>query len=121
MPATQSLMVKNPKSSAAPPQPVQADLMADVFEPNENDIIDDVLRRVIAMAPGFSAALAAQIDKEARQQWGGDRPYISLRRGAGISSRNAAIRRDYLAGEHIPLLERRYGLGKSRLWEIIKS
>lgn len=100
---------------------MQADLVVEPFEPNENDIIDDILRRVIAMAPGFSAALAVQIDKEARAKWGGDRPYIGIRSGAGTSSRNAAIKRDYLAGEHIPLLERRYGLGKSRLWEIIKS
>jgi Mor family transcriptional regulator len=114
-------MVKNPKSPAAVPQPVQAELMADVFEPNENDIIDDILRRVIAMAPGFSAALAAQVDKEARQQWGGDRPYISLRKGAGHSRRNAAIKRDYLAGEQIPFLERRYALSNTRIWEIIKS
>ena len=118
-------MVKNQKSNKTPvcaaSQTAQADLITEIFEPNENDIIDDILRRVIAMAPGFSAALAAQVDKQAREQWGGDRPYISIRRGAGSSSRNAAIKRDYLAGEHIPLLERRYSLGRSRLWEIIKS
>lgn len=118
-------MVKNKKSpTAAHAQPAQADLAIEViepFEPNENDIIDDILRRVIAMAPGFSAALAAQIDKETREQWGGDRPYISLRRGAGTSSRNAAIKRDYLAGERILLLERRYALSPRRIWQIIKS
>lgn len=100
---------------------MQPDLIIEPFEPNENDIIDDILRRVVAMAPGFSAALAAQVDKEARQQWGGDRPYISIRRGAGKSSRNAAIKRDYLAGERIPLLERRYQLSGPRIWQIINS
>ena len=89
--------------------------------PNENDIIGDILQRVIALFPSLSSEVAAQIDKEARQQWGGDRPYIGIRSGAGHSSRNAAIKRDYQAGERIPLLERRYGLGKSRIWEIIKS
>lgn len=91
------------------------------FEPSENDIIDDILGRVIAMAPGFSAAIARQISAEARDQWGGDRPYVARKDGQGTSSRNEAIKRDYLAGEHIPLLERRYGLKRSRLWEIIKS
>ena len=118
-------MVKNKKSpTAAHAQPAQADLVIEViepFEPNENDIIDDILRRVIAMAPGFSAALAMQIDKEARAKWGGDRPYIGIRSGAGTSSRNAAIKRDYLAGERILLLERRYKLSNTRIWEIIKS
>lgn len=91
------------------------------FTPCENDIIDDILRRVIALAPGFNAALAAQVDKAAREQWGGDRVYIGLRRGAGVSTRNAAIKRDYLAGEHIPLLERRYKLSRARIWQVIKS
>lgn len=88
---------------------------------HENDIIGDILRRVITLFPGLSPEIAAKIDKEVRQQWGGDRPYIGIRSGAGYSSRNAAIKRDYQAGERIPLLERRYGLGKSRIWEIIKS
>lgn len=92
------------------------------FEPNENDIIDDILRRVIAMAPGFSVALAEQVDKEARAQWGGDRPYISKQCGGGKSTRNDAIKRDYWQkGERIPLLERRYGLSSRQLWYIIKS
>lgn len=94
---------------------------APVYTPNENDIIDDLLRRVIALSPQFSAALAAQIDAEARKQWGGDRVYIGKRSGLGSSTRNQAIKRDYLAGEHFHLLERRYNLSKSRLFEIIKS
>ncbi len=91
------------------------------YVPNENDIIDDILRMVIAMAPGFSAALAAQIDKQAREQWGGDRPYIKLR-GQDEKARNEAIKRDYWQhGAHIPLLERRYGLSARRIWYILKS
>lgn len=100
--------------------PQQASL-ENSYTPNENDIIDDILRRVIALAPGFSAAIAAQIEAEARKQWGGDRPYIGKRSGMGTSARNEAIKRDYLNGEHFHLMERRYGLCRSRLNEIIKS
>lgn len=108
---------QHPKASACEPQATQRQ-----YVPNENDIIDDILRRVIAMAPSFSESLAEQIDKQARAHWGGDRPYIASRSGAGTSARNAAIKRDYWqGGERIPLLERRYGLSKSRLWEIIKA
>ncbi|MHB8947548.1 MAG: Mor transcription activator family protein [Rhodoferax sp.] len=111
-------MVKNQKSPATQ---LSID-EAVIFETNQNDIIDDILRRVIALAPGFSAALAAQVDKEVREQWGGDRPYIGVRRGAGSSARNESIKRDYWQnGEHIPLLERRYGLKARQLWYIIKS
>ena len=91
------------------------------FEPSDNDIIDDILARVIALTPGFSAAIARQVASEAREQWGGDRPYVARKVGEGYSSRNESIKKDYLAGEHIHLLERRYGLKRSRLWEIIKS
>ena len=91
------------------------------YQPSENDIIDDLLCRVIALAPAFSAALAAQVDKDVRSKWGGDRVYIGSRSGRGASARNANIKRDYMNGEHFDLLERRYGLSRSRLCEIIKS
>lgn len=94
---------------------------AQVFEASDNDIIDDILARVISMAPGFSTALARQISAEAREQWGGDRPYIARKPGQGTSARNEAIKRDYALGERMPLLERRYKLKRSRLWEIINS
>lgn len=116
-------MVKLAKMPTATPtqDPTQALLTEEAYKPNEHDIIDDLLRIVLSMAPGFTAALAAQVDKEARARWGGDRPYIGTRSGRGSSARNANIKRDYLAGEHFHLLERRYGLSRSRLWEIIKS
>lgn len=113
-------MVATAKKQDRNPNSQQATLDTD-YTPNENDIIDDILRRVIALAPSFSAAIAAQIEAEARKQWGGDRPYIGKRSGMGTSARNAAIKRDYLNGEHFHLMERRYGLGRSRLNEIIKS
>ena len=106
-------MVKNATKPAAQPE-------ATAYAGNENDLIDDILMRVIALTPGFSAAVAAQVAAETRDRWGGDRVYIQ-RKGDTISTRNASIKRDYLAGERIPLLERRYGLCKARLWEIIKA
>jgi Mor family transcriptional regulator len=99
----------------------QGELIEPYYQSNENDIINDILRRVIALAPGFSAALADQIDKDARAQWGGDRIYIAARSGLCTSQRNEKIKRDYLAGERIGLLERRYSLRRARIWEIIKS
>lgn len=96
------------------------DASATPYVGNENDLVDDILMRVIAMAPGFTAALAAQVAAETRDRWGGDRVYIQ-RKGGTLSERNAAIKRDHAAGERIPLLERRYSLSKARLWEIIKS
>lgn len=94
-------------------------------------VIDDVIEYTIACAlalspPDIRAEVRAHIAKhtsaQARRIFGGDRPYISRKLGEGTSERNASIKRDYWQkGEHIPLLERRYSLSKSRLWEIIKS
>lgn len=88
----------------------------------DHDIVADTLRIVMELAPAFSAAVAARADALVRERWGGDRVYIARRRGeVQRSDRNAAIVRDYLAGERLGLLERRYGLSQRRLLQIIKT
>lgn len=106
-------MVKKMQQPLLPTEPIPA-----AYEPSATDIISDLLSQVLAMAPEFSAALAAQIERDAREKWGGDRVYVQ-RKGGTLSHRNAAIKRDYRAGERVPLLSRRYGLSTPRLWEII--
>jgi Mor family transcriptional regulator len=99
------------------------------FTPPEIPVCDDIveytLRCVLAMAPGLTEAIRQSIQVQAsshvREVFGGDRVYISRRAGEGTSQRNAAIKRDYLAGEHFHLMERRYGLSRARLWQIIKG
>lgn len=89
-----------------------------------NDIIDDVLRRVIEMSPTFSSALAAQIARETRHEWAGDKArifYIARRDDETRSIRNESIMRDYRAGERLALLERRYSLTQRRILQIIKE
>lgn len=89
-----------------------------------DDIIDDVLRRVIEMAPGFSAALAAQIARDTRHEWAGDQArvfYVARREDELRSHRNERIMQDYQQGERLALLERRYGLSKRRILQIIKQ
>lgn len=85
------------------------------------DIIEDTLRVCLALAPGFSAALAKQIDAEVRARWAGDRPYIAAHAGEGRSTRNDAIIKSYIAGDHINFLARRHGLTPRRILQIIKG
>ena len=92
------------------------------FVPADNDLIDDVLRRVIEMAPAFSAALAAQISKEVRREWAGESVrvcYIKSEARAYKSRRDEAIKRDWQRGERLPLLERRYGISERRIRQIL--
>lgn len=101
-----------PAAPAHTPPPMPWDNAAD-------DIVADILRRVAALTPGFSAALALQIDRDVREMWGRDRCYIARRAGEGTSGRNAAIRRDHRNGERIGLLCRRYGLTRQRIHQIL--
>ena len=80
----------------------------------------EVLARVMQLAPAFTGEMAAKVEREARDKWGGDRIYIQ-RLGGTLSHRNAVIRREFQAGERIPLLMRRHSLSASRLWHIIKN
>lgn len=109
------------KSVPRPQAKAQRQAAEPIATPITDDIVQDMLAIVLALAPNFSRALAEQVDAQVRDRWGGDRPYIARRRGEGRSARNAAIRRDYLAGERMGLLERRYGLSERQLLRIIKS
>lgn len=121
------------------PTPAPTPTVAPTATPLETDptatlaavaLSDDVIEYTIACALALSPPelraeirqhIALHASKQARRVFGGDRVYIAIRAGEGHSSRNDAIKRDYLAGEHMHLLERRYGIGRSRLFEIIKS
>ena len=48
-----------------------------IQEEPEPDIVSIMLARVIAMAPGFSAALAEQIEREVRLAYGGKRLFVA--------------------------------------------
>lgn len=85
-----------------------------------DDFVSDVLAVVASVAPLAPEQVAAA-EAEVRARWGGDRPYIARRVGEGRSERNDQIRRDYLRGERLALLERRYGVSQRHLMRIIKG
>lgn len=87
--------------------------------PHTDDVVEYTLRCVLALAPGLSQSLIDQADRQVRAIWSGDRPYIARRSGEGKSTRNAAIKRDYQAGERLKLLVRRYQLSERRILQIV--
>jgi Mor family transcriptional regulator len=86
----------------------------------DDDIVADILRRLVQLTPGFSAAVLQQVERDIRAHWGGDRPYIARRAGEGTSARNEAIRRDHQAGERTGLLCRRYRLTPRQIQRILR-
>ncbi len=89
------------------------------YAPDENDIVADMLAVVAEVWPGLPPEAMRRAEAQIRERWGGDRPYISRRPGAGRSARNEAIHRDHRAGERIPLLARRYELTERRIIQIL--
>jgi len=92
---------------------------------NRNDIVLDILVRVqeaLAEAKGeLTPELVKSVEVGVRADWGGDRVFIAKRRGEGHSNRNSRIFRDYLAGERVKLLSRRYELSERQVLRIIKA
>jgi Mor family transcriptional regulator len=92
---------------------------------NRNDIVLDILGRVqeaLAAAKGeLTSELVKSVEAGVRADWGGDRVFIAKRRGEGHSTRNSRIFRDYLSGERVKLLSRRYELSERQVLRIIKA
>ena len=92
---------------------------------NRNDIVLDILGRVqeaLAAAKGeLTPELVKNVEADIRADWGGDRVFIAKRRGQGHTSRNSRIFRDYLAGERVKLLSRRYELSERQVLRIVKA
>ena len=87
---------------------------------HDHDIIEDIFAAVIDMAPAFREQLE-KLAREKRDKWAGDRPFISRRAGEGRSQRNEQLIKDYLVGERVALLSRRYNLTERRILQIIKQ
>lgn len=90
-----------------------------------DDLVADILARATRAADNnegvLTAEMADKIERDVRADWGGDRVFIPKRAGDGHSERNGRIKRDYLNGERLALLERRYQLSARRLLQIIKE
>lgn len=105
------------------PQPeIKPDALQRLAEvPVTDDIVQYTLACVMALAPRTSAALQAAVDCQVRDAFGGDEVWIADGAAQLRKERDNKIKRDYLAGERIELLERRYKLGRRRIFQIIKT
>ena len=86
-----------------------------------DDVLEYQMRFVLAMAPQLSEAMVQAAAAHTRAMFGGSRAYIARRAGEGTNARNEALRRDYLVGERINLLARRYGVSERQVLRIIRG
>jgi hypothetical protein len=111
------------KRAAAADKPTSTPAFPDV--PFTEDVvayaIDATLSAISpALEPEVKRVIASRANQQTKRIFGGDRLYIP-KGSSGRSERDDAIRRDRGAGVKISALSQRYGLGKSRLWQIINS
>ena len=89
----------------------------------EEDIINDAVNTVAALAEkngvAISEALRTEAEQIIRAKWRGDRPYIQMKRDFTV--RNNAIRVEYAKGERVPFLMRKYRLSKSAIHLILRE
>lgn len=89
------------------------------------DLITDIMQRIMAACQKneqkITPQIADDVEKSIRADWGGDRYFVAKHKNGGDhSERNSRIMRDYLNGERLKLLERRYQLSGRRILQIIR-
>jgi Mor family transcriptional regulator len=87
--------------------------------PHSDDVVEYTMRCVLALAPQLNQAVLDAADRQVRDVFGRCKPYVAVRQGEGRSERNEAIRRDFQAGERVPLLMRRYDLSRATIMRIL--
>ena len=91
----------------------------------DDDIVRDILRRVIVAAQnagGFDETLALQIERQVRADWGGAEPYIACGRNDQIAERNEKIVGLWQSGQRDPrLLATRFGLSVKQIRRIVSD
>lgn len=89
-----------------------------------DDIVRDILQRVVARLGDVPANIPLEVEAEIRRDWGGDRPYIAKAGEAGKvqrSQRETAIRAEHQRGVHVNALARKWGIGIRQVQRILKS
>ena len=87
------------------------------------DIVLDILQRIHAVfvaAGALTPEHIAQIEREVRQDWNGERPYIGKKQAtqAYYSKRRIEIVRMARAGESFTFIGRRFGISRVRAYQI---
>lgn len=96
--------------------------MATEFTSSATERLVQILT-AMGLPPQDAGKAAADWQQWLADEWGGDRPYIGREADAvrERSRRDRAIIADHQAGERIPLLMRKYGLSRPRIYRILEG
>lgn len=89
--------------------------------PHTDDIIDYTMRCLMALAPQTGEEIVRSVERQVRDVFARNKVYVAARSGEGKAPRNAQIRREFLAGERVAMLARKYGLSEAMVWIIVRD
>ena len=91
------------------------------FEDLEPDIVNLVLQRVIAMAPGFTHALALQIEHEIKEEHGGKRVFVPKGAKRMSLEQREAVFKDGLSNMSAGELIKKHKISRSTMYRTMKQ
>lgn len=87
----------------------------------EPDIVLLVLQKVIEMAPGFSAALAKQIEQEVKEKHGGQRVFVPKGARRMSDTERLAVYQDGLTNMETQEISSKHNVSRSTIYRIMKT
>ena len=94
------------------------------MQPNHTedpDVVAYTLQCVIAMAPGFSAALAKQIEERVKSEYGGRRLFLPKGVKRLTPEQRKAVFKDGITLMTEEDITQKHQISKTTLWRIMKS
>lgn len=95
--------------------------MATEFLSDASELLIHTMRQA-GIGPDVCGQVAQQWQEGVISNWGGERAYIgatTAQERRDMSSRDAAILRDWQAGERVAALARRYRISRQHLYRIV--
>jgi Mor family transcriptional regulator len=91
------------------------------FSALEPDIVALVLQKVIAMSPGFSEALARQIEQEVKEEHGGQRLFVPKGAKRLTPEQRAAVFQDGLTDMDNDAISKKHKVSRATIYRVMKS
>ncbi|MCK9212897.1 MAG: hypothetical protein M0P52_00250 [Rhodoferax sp.] len=87
----------------------------------EPDVVAYTLQMVIAMAPGFSAALARQVEERVKADYGGRRVFVPKGAKRLTPEQRAAVYQDGLTSMPTQDIEARHNVSRATIYRVMKE
>lgn len=90
----------------------------------DKDIVSTLLDMVLQMAArsggSFDEAMALEVERQARQQYGGSEEYVKKRESTHEAKKTEMVR-EYLDGKEVGEVTRRHGVSRASLYRHLKK